>query len=216
MRCVLTALFALLLPSAALPAPPDSATPYAALYQVILPARALASSARLKAVPRIESKLDGIPPERIRLTIHARAGDIHVPVARDGAIDFPLRDDLLAENPPVETNQPKGSLSLSTTVELRLADATEIPARELEAALAEADRFLARQPLEGGQTKVRGVEFVFAHGAGGVTVRGSTERLLVPDASGRVVLMRNHELADGDALVAFATRPVQALPYLGR
>jgi hypothetical protein len=206
---------ALAVVAAARAASPDSATPYASLYRVIVPAKTLEQSKRLKAVPRIQSKLDGVAPEGIRLTIRAKSGDIAVPVARDGALDFPLRDDLLAENPPVETNQPKGSLSLTTTVELRLTNAPEVPAREIEAALAEADAIIARQAVDGGHPKVRGVEFLFPEGAGGVTVRGTTERLLIPDATGRVVLMRDHELAEPDARIAFAARPLQALPYLG-
>ena len=184
---------------------------YAVIHRALGAAREIATYPRLRAVQRIESKRAGIAPRAIDIAIRARRGRIEVPVGDDGTIAMPFDDALLAENPVVETNQPAGSLTLTLSVELHQPSGAIVPAAEVEAALAEADALLVRQRA---RSRVRGVEFRFADdGAGGVTLRGSGERVLVPDRDGRVIVMRDPDLSLYREL-ELAARPVRILPFL--
>ena len=186
--------------------------PYATLHGVLGAVKSVQPYPHLRAVQRIESKSADVSPKAIRLSIRTAAGEVAVPISADGRLEFPLKAELLAENPVVVTNQPAGSLTLSVSIELPPPDRAEWPAAELREALEQADAFFAASPEHDGR-HVRGVEFRFDAGDGSVTVRGDTERLLVPDADGRVLLMREGDLANARD-VALGAKPVRVLPFL--
>jgi hypothetical protein len=205
---------------AALPAAAQSdadasgSVPYATLYQTLKPARDARTLPHLRVVPHISSHIPGVKPETIRLVVQSSQGARPVTVAPDGAIDFPLDDALLSENPTVTTNQPKGSLSLGVTLELQLPGSLRWPCAEVLAGLNEAEPVIAAMPSRrpGG---VRGVELLFPPGSGAqVIVRGQSERLLLADEDGRVVLMRDAELAEPGAVLELSAMPLRAQPYL--
>ncbi|HET7843772.1 MAG TPA: hypothetical protein VFL14_06455 [Xanthomonadales bacterium] len=213
---MLRSLFLAVLSLPAAAAEPPTATPYAALYGALAPAREMAAFDRLIAVQRIESKREGVPASAIRLTIQSRGGAIAIAPAPDGSISFPMNDALLAENPPVLTNQPKGSLTLSVMPALKLPATLRWPVEDIRAALAQVQALLARNPVEGAGTSVRGAELHFAAGSdASVTVRGESERLLVADADGRVLLVLDGDLA-GAREIELSRAPEIALPWLGR
>lgn len=197
--------------------PVSSMTPYNVLYDVLAPARAIRSYDRLLAIERVESKLPGVGATDIRITIRAKNGAIPVPVGTDGSVDFPTADALLAENPLVETNQPKGSLALTVNVALRVPEALQVPWADLVAALKQADDLFAKAPAGRPAQQIRGVEIHFAPGApASVTVAGKSERLLKADALGRIVLIRD-TVADGERpTLVFSQRPILLLPYVDK
>src|SRR3954471_22908277 len=119
-----------------------STTPYATLYQVVSPVLSIGKYERLVAVERIESRVNA-RPEDIRIVIHAKSGAIAVPVAAGGIVKLPTSDALRDENPPVETNQPKGTLALIVNVALRGAEKLRVPWSDLEAGLDEVKAFYA-------------------------------------------------------------------------
>ena len=189
--------------------------PYAVLYETLAPAVAIRRYPRLLPVQRVESKLDGVAPDSIRIRIGAGADAIDVPVGADGAIDFPLQAALLAANPPVRTNQPRGSLTLSVTLALRVPAGPRLAADAIRAALAEVDALMAE--TAGGAPRARGVEFRFPAGAGAsLNLSGAGGRVLVADARDRIVLMRDTDLQPPAALLEFSTAPVLVLPWMGR
>jgi hypothetical protein len=215
------ALFALAMLAAgaafAQPQAGSGSTPYAVLYQALSPAREVDGDPRLRAVQRIESKLPGVRPDAIEVTIDARAGAIEVPIAADGRAQFPLRDDLLAENPPVRSNQPRGSLTVSVTLAIAPPRSTRVPVAELLDALSAADAWLSRKAVAEGLAppSVRGLELRFPPAAGAsATLRGRSERLLVADAAGRIVLVRDGDLADGTREVELSQLPLEIVPWL--
>jgi hypothetical protein len=193
-------------------------TPYAVLYQALAAAREVEGEPLLRAVQRIESKLPGVTPGQIEVVIAARAGRIVVPIGADGRAAFPLRDDLLAENPVVHTNQPRGSLTLSVTLALATPRSTRVPVPELLAALDAVDAWLQREATAGApRAAATGVEFRFPPGASAqATVRGGSERLLVADAEGRIVLMRDPDLLAGATEVELSQQPLELLPWIDR
>jgi len=189
--------------------------PYAMLYRTLKPAQDASAYPRLKVVPHISSHIPGVKPETIRLVVQSAAGARAVGVAPDGAIDFPMDDALLAENPTVSTNQPKGSLSLGVTLELVLPKQPRWPCADVLAGLAESEPVITSMPTRDPSHAVRGLELFFPDGAHAqVVVRGRSERLLLADENGRVVLMRDAELAEAGAVLEFSTLPLRAQPYL--
>jgi len=189
---------------------------YAVLFRVLDTANGIERYERLRAVQRIESKQAGVNPDDIRITVMASAGEIVVPVAADGQLQFPLSQALLGENPKVSTNQPQGSLTLTLSIELALPSGARIPAADIRAALDQVDAMFAERG-EGAPPRARGAEFYFADAANaGLTLRGESERLLLPDGAGRVILMRDSDLAPGTLEVEVAAAPSQVLPFFGR
>lgn len=181
--------------------------PYRMFGQALAVQKAVAGNPRLRAVAYVESRDPSVRPGQIQLTIHAQSGDRTVQVGSDGRMDFPLEAALATENPPVEANQPKGSLVLTVRLEL-VVPGLRWPAADLRAALADLDQLVSPDA-----PKIRGIELTFRHADGvSVTVRGASERLLVPDPQNHVVLMREDldaHLVD----VELSEPPVVALPY---
>jgi hypothetical protein len=175
--------------------------------QALAVQKVVAGNPRLRAVAYVESRDPAVRANQIQLTIHAKAGDRTVKVGPDGRMDFPLEDALASEDPPVEANQPKGSLVLTVRLEL-VVPGLRWPAADLRGALADLDQLISAQA-----PPIRGIELTFRHSDGvSVTVRGAGERLLLPDPQNHVVLMREDldaHLTD----VEMSELPSVALPY---
>jgi hypothetical protein len=188
-------------------------TPYLALYQVLAPVAGIEAYDRLVAVERIESKLPGVRAEDIRVVIHAKAGAIPVAIGAGGAVKFPVSDALRAENPPVETNQPKGSLALIVNVGLRGAGELRVPWSDIESGLGQAKAFYAKS--RGAEAPaISGVEVHFPQGDPAMlTIEGKDERLLMADPAGRIVVTRDMILGETPSELVFSRAPDFMLPY---
>jgi len=196
-------------------AQPASTTPYAALYQVLEPARQAAQFDRLLPMARVESTLSGVRPASIKLVIKAKTGDIAVPIDAQGLITFPMSDALVAENPVVQSNQPKGSLTLTLTFALKLPDTQRIAWADLAAALEQARVMISKQLGSDRPTSVAGAEFHFAVGSNAsITLSGKGERLLVADDSGRIVVMADASTAAEKPALLISGKPLVVVPYL--
>ena len=66
----------------------------------------------LVVVLRMEPAATNIATTNVILYIDAKAGKIPVKIESDGAFTVPMNNDLLAENPWLITNQPRGSMKL--------------------------------------------------------------------------------------------------------
>jgi hypothetical protein len=193
-----------------------STTPYAALYNVLRPAAAIGEYSRLIAIERIESKLPDVRAPDIRITIRAGSGAIAVPVGSDGNVDFPRGDALYAENPMVETNQPKGSLALTVSVGLRIPSTLQVAWSELAEGLAQADALHAKASGGAPAATTRGIEVYFDAGApASIILAGKSEYLLQADAAGRIVLLRDRIVESEQPQVRFSRTPSRMLPYMG-
>jgi len=97
------------------------------------------------AEPLIESKGHKLVPINTMLTIHSHTGAINVPVSRDGAIEnFPISNELLAENPLVIANQPKGSLEVSLQIRIPVPSQRRFSYSVLVSAVREANHLFKR------------------------------------------------------------------------
>ena len=190
-----------------------STTPYATLYAVVAPVSKINAYDHLIAMERIESKLPDVRPEDIRVVIHAKQGAIAVPVAAGGEVKFPVSDALREENPPVETNQPKGSLALIVNVALRTGDGLRVPWSDIEAGLTQVKAFYA-DSRGASAPAISGVEVHFSTGSAAMlTIEGNNERLLMADPAGRIIVTRDVVLQNKEPVLVFSRAPEFVLPY---
>jgi hypothetical protein len=184
------------------------------LYGVLAPVQAIRAYDHLVAHERIASKSPDVEPQAIHIVIHAKRGDIVVHVAADGSVDFPVDEAMHAENPMVETNQPKGSLGLSVTAGLRLPDALQVTWAQIDASLVQADELAAKNGGGAPARRASGVEFRFPPGpVASLTVQGRSERLLKADADGRIVVMRAMIVDSEKPTLQLSRRPDSAVPF---
>lgn len=205
-----------LLVSPPLAAQSGGETPYRALYGALSPSLKLAGYTRLKPVQRIVSKSAAVPPEDIRVSIHASGGVIELTPSADGRVDFPMTESLLAENPPVRSNQPRGSLSVSVSFEIDLGDGDGLSYAALAEGIDQAQTALGEvEPSLAGR-RVAGIEFSFPPGTEGrlQIVDDRLEELLVADRAGFVRLRNDPRLRESGATVRWSPRPLRAVPYL--
>ena len=67
----------------------------------------------LALVLQMRSRLPNVKSSDIRASIDAKAGRIPVLIGPDGAFSVPVREDLLAEDPSIIVNQPRGTMELN-------------------------------------------------------------------------------------------------------
>jgi hypothetical protein len=99
----------------AAPALAERAIPYSEMHTLYARVARLQGTKYFRAEARLASTDPEVPTERITLLVRSRGGDLPVPVDARGVARFPLRDDLLQEDPPVMTNVAKGKLSLKVS-----------------------------------------------------------------------------------------------------
>jgi hypothetical protein len=190
-----------------------SSTPYATLYQVLSPVNKIATYDHLVAIERIESKNPSVKPETIKVVIYAKSGAIFVPVAPSGEVKFPVTDALRAENPAVETNQPRGSLALIVNVALKTGDRLRVPWTDIEAGLNQVKQFYA-ETQGSAAPAINGIEAQFAGGNEAMlTIEGKSERLLMADAGGHIIVTREMANEHPGAVLAFSRAPEFVVPY---
>ena len=192
-----------------------SVVPYAALYESLRPALEVSGHDRLLARTRILSKRGDVAPEQIRLDIQSRSGVRSVRVGANGDVQFPLDEGLRAENPPVASNQPKGSLTLSVAIVLKAPAGLRFPYRHIAAGIDQMHEVVAADGNDD-RFKVQGVELWFdpaAHAQ--LSVVGRVERLLMADRAGRIVLDDSAELREDGVLLSLTAPVRDIVPVLG-
>ena len=188
---------------------------YASLYRALEPGLTIARFDRLLARQRIVSKQSDVSPSQIEVRILAASGVIVIKVGPDGSVNFPMTLMLLAENPIVESNQAKGSLSLSATMEIKLGQSKVVAYSDIyESAMQAQQAIAALGPAMAGH-KVRGIEFEFERAdARAELVDSKVDELLMADKQGLVVLRIDAALVKRKAQVTFSSLPIAARPHI--
>src|SRR5262245_55508753 len=135
---------ALLMPLAARA---DRAIPYADMHSMFSRVAALQGGTYLKAEAFLASADPAVPTRSLKLVIRSRGGEIRVPITAEGKVQFPLRADLLAENPPVMTNAAEGKLQFNVSLRVEAPPAQRFRYRLMVAMQDEADAMIAKQGL---------------------------------------------------------------------
>jgi hypothetical protein len=190
--------------------------PYASLYHALAPAVIIAGFDRLIARQRIVSRRSDVTPAQIEIQILAASGVVKLRARPDGSIDFPMSQALLKENPPVESNQPKGSLSLSATMEIKLLPGKDFAYADVYASAVQAQKALAQLgPGMAGRT-VRAIEFEFDAklGASAELTDQTAEEMLIADDTGLLIVRIDPRLLDRNARLKFSHVPRAARPHI--
>jgi hypothetical protein len=99
----------------------DRVVPYEDMHAVFARVAEVAGGKYFRIATVMQSKDPAVATADIKLLIKSKGGDIPVPVTAEGATAFPVRDDLLKENPDVLTNVGEGQL------EVRIVMSVETP-----------------------------------------------------------------------------------------
>ncbi len=189
---------------------------YANLYRALEPGLIIAGFDRLLARQRIVSRQRDISPSQIKVRILSASGIILVKVAPDGSVNFPMTSALLAENPIVESNQAKGSLSLSATMEIKLGQNKVVAYSDIYQSALQAQQAIAALGPEMAGRKVRSIEFEFdqTKEARAELTDNKADELLIADKQGLVILRIDAALAQRKAQVTFSNLPIAARPHI--
>jgi hypothetical protein len=190
--------------------------PYASLYRALEPGLVIGKYSALIARQRITSRRADVAPTAIRVRILARAGAINVAVGPQGTVDFPMTQALLAENPFVESNQPKGSLSVSATMELKLDGRLRLEYADVFAAATQAQAALKALGPQMATRTVRSVEFEFpaAANARAELIDAKAEDVLIADDNGLLSVRIDQALLKRKAYLTFSHAPRAARPHI--
>ena len=121
--------------------------PYSDMHPMFARLEKLQGGKYFHADARLISKDPEVPTEKLTLVIQSKSGEIAVPIAADGTASFPVRADLLAEDPPVLTNAGKGMLELSVSLRVEAPPAERFRYGLLVAMQDEAKAMIAKQGM---------------------------------------------------------------------
>jgi hypothetical protein len=175
---------------------------------------------RFFAEPIIEAKGHKLVPADTTLTIQSQNGAIDVRVSRDGAVEnFPISNELLAENPLVVVNKPKESLDLTVQIRIPVPNQKRFKYSELVAGLKQANHLFRKAlgilGIFAPQTK--DLTFVFASASTvrpAVTVlwKGSPKTTIGDDDGMLAIRIDESTKEDPDVLVTEIPEKIVAIP----
>ena len=188
--------------------------PYSVIYKVVTRAQQV-KHPKLRAVVRVEPKAQRTKAKEMTMVIQAKNGPINVAIADHGEIrNFPISDELLKENPPVLSNQPKGSSQLQVGIELVVPDTLTYSGREVAQLLDAANAEIKKQAGMLSFVAPRAKAFSFYFRGGGkqtVTIKGEEPQTLSADANGVVRLEIDKSFAAQDPQVVLSEKPTKVL-----
>jgi hypothetical protein len=104
----------LLAPPLAPAADADARLPYHDIYRLLKAQMELSRAhPNLALVLQMRSTKENVKYSDISAFIDAKSGKFPVPIGPDGVFSVPVRDDLLAEDPWIIVNQPRGTMQLN-------------------------------------------------------------------------------------------------------
>jgi hypothetical protein len=167
----------------------DREIPYKDLHKVFSRVAGIPEGTYFRMTARMASNDPAVATDAIRLVIRSRNGDIAVPVAADGSAQFPVRDALLEENPPVVTNVAEGKLQVRISVRVEAPPEQRFRYGLMAAMQDEADAILAKQGflVRMMAPDFEGLRVSFAPGtAATATVEAAKPETFAADAEGRI------------------------------
>jgi hypothetical protein len=123
----------------------DLVIPYAKLYPLFERGSHI-QSPHVRPIFVVQSTNKAVKPGSITLTVQAKSGAIPLKIDPDGEIHgFPVSAELLKENPPILTNQAKGSLRIGGGMGILLPDSLTFTFAQLNGFLTEATAEMKKQ-----------------------------------------------------------------------
>lgn len=196
--------------SVALAATAAQGSPFATLCKQFEPLRKLSGLQYVKPEVTVESRTFGVRPQDIVFTIEAKSGTIKVTPNAEGAIEFPFSEQLCAENPNFETNQPKGTVDINVSIDPRIPPVKTIDYRTLEVLRREWKEAISRQSLMYRlmAPSAKGYQADFEPGRGVAEIRlpGGT-RTITANTKGEVRIPFEDEWIASNPTIVFDTVP---------
>lgn len=191
----------------------DRTIPYADLHGMFERVERLKGGKYVKAAARLSSADPSVPTTAIKLVIRSRQGDTHVAIAADGTAEFPLRQDLLAENPPVVTNVAEGKMQLTVALTVEAEPVERFRYGLLGEMLGEAKSIVARQGMLARMLLPDFEDLVvsFPAGAGAsATIELAEGPLrLAADAEGNIVIRDRRDWRRQDPFIQLSQPPLR-------
>jgi hypothetical protein len=218
-KAVLRVCLGLLLLAPWLAAAEDARLPYHELYRIQQVELDLSRAhTNLALVLQMRSTLPNVKYSDIRATIDAKSRAIPVPIGAEGSFSVPVREDLLAEDPWILVNQPKGTMQLNWHAGLAPALArqltNDVHYGPLMRAVRECDQVqeAMRQffPTAPRLTAV-GLRLTFRSSAigPGVIIHAKTgDRRLAADTLGELIIPIDGDLLEEDPVMTLTESPV--------
>ncbi len=164
----------------------------------------------------VSSKNKGVKPSDITLVIESKAkGPIPLALTADGAIkDFPRDEALRREDPPVVTNQPKGSMSLTVSVLVPVPEQNTFPFARFADGVTEANRMIKAQAgmLAFVAPEVKSVEIQFPKQTPAATVTIAAKaggKVITADTNGVAKVPVTAALSAENPSVTVSVKPIR-------
>lgn len=191
--------------------------PYAKLDEILQKTDAI-DRKKLVVLAQVSSRNKAVKPSEITLTIKSATGAIPVRLGAEGdLLDFPRTEALRKENPPIETNQPKGTLAVSMGLGLVVPETPTFRYTRVAEAIAEGNKAIKAQAgmLSLVAPLLKSVVLFFPpRSAGKATVEiaaAGGKQILTADAGGEVKIPLDPKLAAENPEVRASERPMRIL-----
>lgn len=140
--------------------------PYKTLLETLQKADGLRDLDHLSVSVTVSSTLPNVSMQDITLTIRDKSDPIILAVDKTGQFTLPVTPELQAENPDVVSNQPKGTLDLNVTINIRPPKTTTVRYSDLMAGAMQFNAAIKRQAgmLSWFAPHVDGILLVYANG----------------------------------------------------
>lgn len=123
------------------------ARPFKDVCEEFEPLRKIADLKYVKPRVIVQPKTEGVKAQDVVFTIEAKAGTLRISPDANGRMELPFTDKLCAENPNIEVNQPKGTVSMGISIDPAIPPVRTLDYRLLEALRREWIEAVSRQHL---------------------------------------------------------------------
>jgi hypothetical protein len=197
----------------------DARLPYHEIYKVQKAQLELSRAhTNLALVLQMRSTQPDVKYSDISASIQAKSGPIPVPIGPDGVFSVPMRDDLLAEDPWIFVNQPRGTMELKWRAGLAPSLARQMTnaahygplmrvVRECDVVQESMRQFFPNAP----RLTAVGVRLTFPASAVAPAVILHTkdgERKLPANLIGELVIPLDRDLLEEDPLMTLTETPI--------
>jgi hypothetical protein len=176
------------------------------------------NSQKLSVSAQIASKNKDVKPSAITMTIMSATGALPIRIGPEGdLLEFPQNEALRKENPPIETNQPKGSLVLTFGLGLPMPPTLTFPYDRLVEGVAEGNKVVKTHAgmVPNVAPNLKAVIFVFPKSSAGkasveIAARAG-KKLTTADANSQAKIVIDQKLAAENPEVKLSERPTRIL-----
>jgi hypothetical protein len=188
--------------------------PYSKVYEMQhLQSKLSEQYTNLVVALRMESTATNVTERDLDVYIDSKSGKIPIKLGADGDFTVPMRGDLLAEDPWIITNQPRGTMKLDWFLGLVMRNLTKsIRYKSLMQVVRDSGevRQRMRQVLPTApKAPISGLRLMFSSGANASLVIHSErgDKKMGTDARGGITMEIDPALLDEDPLVTFSQEP---------